>query len=171
MPKAEQRADGRPARSVHEIFPEALALFNPPLSAVAIAWAARECRREGGLELPFPFAFLILPMALHEPTRDSVLASPRLSFGTWAQRNQRLIDSFPRRAFVMIEPTRRSLRFGVRFDFLEISAGGVSAGARIPSLANASEEAQGSIKASQTIGKWLSRTNAVTAFSLLGIRE
>lgn len=155
---------------IHLLFPEALALWNPPLSAVAIAWAAREHERASGQAMNFPKALLILPLTLHEPTSESIAHSPRLSFATWVLRNPVLMDSFAVRARVMVEPTQRAMRFGLRAELFEIREGSLSVAKRMPRIADASTDAQVAIRASQIVGKWLAKTDSVTAFSLLGIR-
>jgi hypothetical protein len=146
---SEVHGDGRhrSLESVHQLFPEALALSNPVLSALLIAWAAREHERGAEVGMTFPLSFLVLPLTLHEPSRDSILQSPRLSFSAWARRNQRTLDSYARRAQVMAEPTRRGIRFGLNYRLLFLEDGVIHSAKRLPAVAAASDEARASVKA------------------------
>lgn len=64
-------------------FPEAAALFNPALGAVIIHFAARGHADDSGAGMPWLAAFLVMPFALHQPTRSTLPRDIRTSMASW----------------------------------------------------------------------------------------
>lgn len=142
-------------------------LFNPALIAMIIAHAATGYREGAQVPMPWPVAFLIPPMILHRPTREALPSSTRTHFATWVSRQPLLIAGYPRRAQVMVEPTREALRLGIRTGRLVVAGGAV-----VPATLRTSPagEVRDLLRASALLGRWLARLDQPsTAFTLLGV--
>src|SRR5690349_10276161 len=98
-------------------------LLNPALIGMTIAYAAQGYGEGTQEPMPWPVAFLIPPMVLHRPTRESLPSDTRTHFATWVSRQPLLVAGFPRRALVMVEPTREGLRMAIRAQRVVLSGG------------------------------------------------
>lgn len=142
-------------------------LLNPALIGMAIAHAAAGYREGAQVPMVWPVAFLIPPIVLHRPTREALPSSTRTHFATWISRQPLLVAGYPRRAQVMVEPTREALRMAIRTQRLMLTGGGV-----VPtSLPTApAGEVRQLLKVSSFVGRWLARLDQPsTAFALLGV--
>lgn len=151
--------------------PDAVALFNEAFTSELLLNAAWAKEQDSGTGLSWPACFLILPLALHPPTRESLPRSPSVTLAAWAIRNTALSQGISARVATMVGPTKRALRFGMRSGRLTLSGTDIVATAR-PRSPNAGEwpvELTTAIRAARLSGRWFRATDAYTAFSLLGI--
>jgi hypothetical protein len=102
-------ASERPSR-----LPEAVALFNSVFATELLLNACWHKAQHGPDGLTWPAAFVILPLTLHPPTRQALPRSSRLTLAAWAVRNPGLTVDMDHRVAVMVEPTRRAIRRGLR---------------------------------------------------------
>lgn len=159
-----------PRREPHQ-FPEALALFNPPLGAYLIWQAVHEYSTRASQPMPFTSAFLILPFSLHPPIRASLPRSARTSLTSWALGSSFLQSEFGRVAAVLMPVSRRSLRFALRGQMLTIDSGSLRALGRIRSVPrDFPEEITESVRAAKLCGRWMASVDPVTMYSVLGVR-
>src|SRR4051794_37743374 len=66
--------------------PEAMALFNEIFTSELLVNACWAKEQDSGAGLTWPAAFLVLPLALHPPTRETLPRSPRVTLAAWAVR-------------------------------------------------------------------------------------
>jgi hypothetical protein len=142
-------------------------LLNPALIGLAVAHAAGGYVADRSRPMPWPVAFLIPPLVLHRPTRSALPADARTHFATWVSKQPALVAGFPRRAAVMMEPTREGLRMVLRTGRIELRSGAV----RAVGLANPPPGELGQLlRASRLVGRLLARLDQPsTAFALLGV--
>ena len=142
-------------------------LLNPALIGMSIAHAAAGYREGARGEMPWPVAFLIPPLILHRPTRDALPSNTRTHFAAWVSRHPLLVAGYPRRAQVLVEPTREALRLAIRAGRLNVANGGiVPAPLRTPPPG----EVRQLLNASRLVGRWLARLDQPSSsFALLGV--
>jgi hypothetical protein len=150
-------------------FPEAAALFNPALGAVIVNFAARGHLDDAGAGLPWLAAFLAVPLALHPPTRDSLPRDIRTSMASWAADHPVLRDGFNRRASALAQTTRDGLRFALRTGVLALDSARLVPTTEIQRPASTGE-LRSCVDAARLCGRWIARTDLVTAYQLLGVR-
>lgn len=141
-------------------------LLNPSLLAVLLAAAARDYETEEP-GMPWPLAFLVLPLVLHRPTRDALPRDTRTHLSTWIRREPLLRAGFPSRAGAMVPLTREGIRLGLRAGVL-VRDGPVLTG-HLNAEAPAGELRQ-LINRASLVGRWLAKTDQPsTVFTLLGV--
>jgi hypothetical protein len=150
--------------------PEAIALFNAVFTSEVLVNACWSNMQRGSSGLPWPAAFLILPIALHPQTRESVPRDRRMTLARWAVRHGDLLADFDFRVANMVMPTKRAIRHGIRAGRLEIQGSNIIALAR-PKTPTPSWPAEmtDSVKAARFCGQWFNDIETHTAFELLGL--
>lgn len=163
------------------------AMLNPALVACVVAEAAREFgrtaarRARGGrpgpvtpLPLPFPLAFVAVPMVLHRPTREALPSTTRTYLSVWAGREPVLRAGVGVRAASLAEVTREGLRFGVRHQVLDLLGGGlqVRKGAvRSSAAVEPSRDVADLMYSAGFVGRWFAVTGRPsTVMDVLGVR-
>ncbi|MGN6373670.1 MAG: three component ABC system middle component [Solirubrobacteraceae bacterium] len=101
-------------------------LLNPAFLAVLVAEAARGHLDERATELPFVLAFLVVPLVVHESTRES-LPTIATSMYTWLQRHPEARVHIPPLAVEFAPPVREAIRFGGRHGALRFASHGALA--------------------------------------------
>lgn len=143
-------------------------MLNPALFATLIAVAARDYEANAGEAMIWPLGFLLPPLVLHRPTRDSLPTSTRTHFSTWVRREPLIRAGFPARAADLTALTREGLRVGLRAGVLTID-GGRLAGRLTTGTADG--ELAEILKVAALVGRWLAKLDQPsTAFALLGVR-
>ncbi|WP_434647725.1 three component ABC system middle component [Achromobacter piechaudii] len=78
-------------------------LFNPAFCAVILAAAIREYQRVSGKPMPYSLTLLVLPMCLHQASREEILQNKRQSVMlVFALRPELLVD-FAERARALVQ--------------------------------------------------------------------
>lgn len=151
--------------------PEAVALFNEALTSELIVNAAWAKEQDSGTGLSWPACFVILPLVLHPPTRESLPRSPSVTLAAWAVRNPVLSQGLDHRVATLAPATRRAIRFGMRTGRLDLRGTDVAAGNRPknPNPQSWPDELVATVRAARVAGRWFRATDVVTAFNLFGI--
>jgi Family of unknown function (DUF6521) len=150
---------------------DARALFNPAFLAALIGQAATGHRTDHEGPLPLALGYLVAPIVLHTPTRESL---PRVNarLARWADQHQLLRAELRWRAPQLTEVTRRGLRFGIRHELIALVPSGIEAAAVFTRLVTPDGgEAAECWKAAKFLGRWLPRAGPpATVLALLGVR-
>lgn len=163
----------------HERAHEERHLLNPAFCSILL-WLAGKGSSENikspRVTLSFNEAFLILPLVLHQKTRDSLPSRTISSLPVWVNDNPLVIENLPRRARSLVPFTKFAIVFGgngglFRFERDEM----IIIAEREPDIramaSQASEEVQQCMKKAKFLGKWFTHTGSPeTIFTLLGIR-
>ncbi len=150
-------------------------LLNPAFcSGVVTASAAgyREVCEEG---LPFPLAFMVLPIMLYKPARQAL---PRLtkSMAAWLAENESVRIGLSRRMISLKPHTREAILFGIRYGWLSMVNEGRIESAKMASqigylAKKLTDEPRECFRKGLMLGKWFAKSgNAVTVMNLWGIR-
>lgn len=153
---------------------EASALFNPAFCAALLHHAAVGYQSKASAAMPVTFAFLILPSALHKPTRDALPATTAASMWSWLRANPILLIEFADRVRSFRLYTSAAVTYGIRHGVLRGSAGTVAAGQmrRRPRALQPTVDWVACMKAAEFLGKWFggSDTDEATTLAQWGVR-
>lgn len=154
-------------------------LLNPAFCSTLLwhaAVGATENQNSPRSSLSYIEAFLILPLTLHQPTRDSLPIRINSSLPVWVNENPLVIASLPSRARTLVPHTKESVVFGasgelyqLEGDLLRVNVDKASSISKM--LRRTSDEVQQCNKKAQFLGKWFTHTGTPeTIFTLLGMR-
>lgn len=153
---------------------EADALFNPAFCAVLLNKAASGYVAQAGEMMPVTFAFLILPSALHEPTREALPRTIASSMWAWTAAHPVLLMGLAERARTLRRATASGLTHGLRHGVLTASHGSIEAGKleRRPRTLRPTSDWLACVAAAEFLGKWFGASGAdeATTFARWGVR-
>ncbi len=89
--------------------PEIANLLNPAFCAVVIYSTVAEYQKKAKTGLPFPLMYLILPIILHQTTRNRI--SSKTNMVVWLQRNPDALVGFPARAMSLVGFAHEAMEF------------------------------------------------------------
>jgi len=154
-------------------------LLNPAFCSSLLwhsAMGATENQNSLRSSLSYIEAFLILPLVLHQQTRESIPIKTNSSLPVWVNKNPLVIASLPARSKALVPYTKEALFFGACGGLLDFEADQLLANTALVSrmkqmILRTSNEVQQCNKKARFLGKWFTRTGTPeTIFSLLGIR-
>lgn len=151
--------------------PEAQALLNTAFGAYLLATSIHAASKKASRPLPFPCAFLVLPLVLPPDTREDLPTQAVYSMSAWLTDHPHHQAAFAQRAAALTDYTRASLRTAVRHTAIEVTASGLRC-PRAPKAASAaeSEEVADCARRAGLVGRWLAAVDPILAFNLLGVR-
>lgn len=155
--------------------PEAAALLNPAFGAYVLmhcAAAYTTAHTEAEASLPWPTAFLALPLILPPDSRRALPRDTRTQLAGWLADNAMIRAAFPQRAPALRGYTQDCIRFGIRHRALTLSSEGLQATRKPakPHPGEHGEEAATCVRAATLVGRWFAAADPVTVFTLLGVR-
>jgi hypothetical protein len=163
----------------HERAHEERHLINPAFCSVLLWHAGKGSSENTNLprsSLSFTEAFLILPLVLHQKTRNSLPSRISSSLPVWINDNPLVVESLPERARSLVPYTKEAIVFGgtgglFRFEGDEM----LITVQREPDIRamvlRTSKEVQQCMKKAHFLGKWFTHTGTPeTIFTLLGVR-
>ena len=147
-------------------------LLNPAFCCTTLAAAIcgyANVREEG---VPFPLAFMFLPIVLHKPTRDRLPPNTRTSMAAWLQDYSDARVLFYERLVSLKPHTREAVQFGMLVDWIVPRDGGFLGTTLSESDVNRSirklaDEARECVMRARFLGKWFAAagaTHTVMAF-------
>jgi hypothetical protein len=149
-------------------------LLNPAFCAILLSDAASGYQTEDEGGMPYPLAFLVLPLVLHQRTRDALPKTVRTRMHVWLQDRPELRVGFAARVRSLVPYTKEALQFAMRSDVVRISASGtlIAGAATIGESSWSSDsEPRACRQRSQLLGRLLARAgDASTIYVMWGIR-
>ena len=148
-------------------------LLNPAFCCITLSASVAGYEGEG---MPFPLSFIILPLALHKPTRTRLPTNTRTSLPAWLEENADARVLFYERLIALKPFTREALLFGLSHEALKLHANGTVRMIKPNSwidkaLRNLENDARESVMRARFIGKWFAAVGpAQTVMDLWGIR-
>jgi ABC-three component (ABC-3C) system Middle Component 3 len=151
-------------------------LFNPAFCCTTLSVAMQSYASVKDEGVPFPLAFMFLPIVLHKPTRESLPANIRTSMAAWIQENSEARVLFYERLVSLKPHTREAIQFGMLLDWILPRNGGLLE----TTLTNAdverttrmlSNEARECVMRAKFVGKWFAKAGAThTSMAFWGVR-
>ncbi len=158
-----------PTRPVEEI-----ALFNPAFLALMARRAAGDHEsRSGGRPLPTMLCYLVMPLALHGPTRRALPSNVTAQMGEWIRSHPEATLNLGRRARALRPMVSAGLRLGLAYSLLVADDGALKASAlgRRPRGMPRSAEVDACIDKAGFVGRWFSeQPDPITTLALWGLR-
>lgn len=147
---------------------ETSTLFNPAFCAVMLNRASTSYGAQAGEAMPITFAFLILPSALHKPTRDALPSTTASSMWGWLRANPVVLMDFADRARAFRPFTAAAIIYGLQHAVLAGSLGSIKAGTigRRPRTLNPTDDWHACLRAAEFLGRWFGRSDADEATTL-----
>ena len=146
-------------------------LLNPPFCGALLSVAVTEYG-----PMPFPLAFLILPVILHKRTRELLPRDTRTSFVTWLQEHAEARVQFAQRMRALRDHTRQALLHSCAHDWLAIDENGRLRATAHPTFFSRgdrilSDEARLCLRRARFLGQWFARAgDSTTVMALWGVR-
>lgn len=153
---------------------EELALFNAAFLALLVRRAASEHeRRSGGSPLPAMLAYLVVPLALHGPTRRQLPSIVTAQMGEWIREHPDAAAGLSERVRALRPLVSAALHLGLTHRLLVGNAGTLGANSipRRPRGMARSAEVDECVNKAGFLGRWFSeQPDPVTTLALWGLR-
>lgn len=98
--------------------PEVASLFNPAFCAALLNRVASGYQSSLNRGLPFPLAFVALPIILHPASLELLPPTSRTKFHSWLLEYPDVLFGFPERAQGLAPIVREAISFGLSYDIL-----------------------------------------------------
>jgi len=137
-------------------------LFNPAFCGEVIRAVAYGYNLKSTTKFPFVFAFISLPILLHERTRNQMPRSIRTYFLVWVENNDSLFFDFPKRTKGMVSFTKEAIIFLLAHGKITITdGGGIDTDGVRPKKSKSlyAVEYNDILKKAEMLGKWLAVTS------------
>ena len=147
---------------------ETSTLFNPAFCALLLNKACAAYEAKAGTAMPVTFAFLILPRALHKPTRDALPGTTAASMWSWLRSNPVILMDFASRVQAFRPFTGAAISYGLRRTALTSSPGSIAVGrlGRRPRTLRPTTDWTDCVKAAEFLGRWFGGSDSDEATTL-----
>jgi hypothetical protein len=147
---------------------ESSTLFNPAFCALLLNKACAAYEAKAGTAMPITFAFLILPSALHRPTRAALPGTTASSMWAWLRSNPVILMGFANRVRTFRTFTGAAISYGLQRTVLRGSLGSIAAGQlkRRPRTFFPTDDWTECVKAAEFLGRWFGGSEADEATTL-----
>jgi hypothetical protein len=148
-------------------------LFNPAYCAGLLNKVASGYRSTLKQGLPYPLAFIAMPIVLHPTTTSLLPGTARSRMHAWLLENPEVIFGFGDRARSIAPFVREAVSFGVQNKVLKFGPSSTLVPLQLKEISLWERRSENSeiTKKAQVLGKLLSQFNDVsTVFSLFGVR-
>ena len=158
---------------------EERSLLNPAFCSTLLWHAAKGASENPNSlrsSISFNEAFLILPLVLHQNTRESLPIRVSSSFPVWISANPLIVASLPGRAKSLAPYTKEAIAFGggggiFRIEGQEIEIMPERVSSIRATIRGTSAEVVQCMNKAEFLGKWFAHTGSPeTIFTLLGVR-
>ena len=142
-------------------------VFNPAFCAELIGRTVGEYHRTGKTAFNMAMAFLVLPLTLHNPTREALPRRANTAFAGWVAEHRALLVELPGRARLLRPVSREALLFAVHHQLIALAPEGLIPGTkpirRSGRYAVSTDEVDASRSAAGLLGRWFAGQGAPTS--------
>jgi len=154
---------------------EEIALFNPAFLSVLTYDATSDFQKSASNPLPVVLPYLILPLALHRPTREDLPSTVAAQMQNWIQEHPRHLVDLDRRVVGLKPFVSASLRLALTHGVLTTERGRLMTGRlarrRRGAPETESDEVAACRRTARFCGRWFARQPDVgTLLALWGLR-
>jgi hypothetical protein len=155
--------------------PEEAAYFNPAFCGELLARAVQEYYRLRAAPLPLPLAFVVLPLALPQETRQALPRKANTTFVSWSAEHETILGGVPDRVLRLRPVTREGLLFLFQLAAATVGADGVSPGEKPMRLSTkpavSTKDVDEARRAAGLLGRWFAYQPAPAAIlQAMGVR-
>ena len=152
---------------------DAAALFNPAYCAAILNRVSSGYQAGAGSGLPYPLAFLSLPLVLHTESAERLPASARVRLHNWLLGNPEVLIGLADRARSLAPFVREAIAFGLKARVVQFVEPDLLAPVKSASVGKWEKRPYNVLTAQRAVvlGKLLSQIGEVpTVFTLFGVR-
>jgi hypothetical protein len=164
-------------RPWHQRAVEEANLLNPAFCATLLAKTTEEYVKKTDRAMPFALSFLLLPVVLHQTTRQALPSTTVTALLPWIEEHGEQLVDFGTRVQRLRPFTREALIFGVVTQTLSISnEGGLTVGAKRVTVTERrtqffTSEVRECVERAGFVGRWFSAAGSIaTIYSAWGVR-
>lgn len=136
-------------------------LINPAFCALVLSASIGEFSKEKHRGMPYALAFLILPLILHEPTRNSLPNDTRETLIDWfKEQREEFGVIFVHQVRQFVPYTRESLLFGMQRSVLQVDEDGslINGTKSVRKIDMLSPSLKDLFDSSRFVGRWFSKS-------------
>lgn len=141
-------------------------IFNPAFCGELLARTVGEYYNARQTELTIITAFLVLPLTLHNKTREALPKRANAAFSGWIAEHDAMLADLPQRVRYLRPISREALLFAVHYQILAINSQGLLPGAlslrRSMHVDNSTEEVKLIRSAARLLGRWFASQRTET---------
>ena len=152
-------------------------LLNPAFTGLLLYRATVGYSKEADTGIPFELMFLVLPIVLHESTRNRLPSKVTTQLTTWLQDERDILLGFSDRVTDLVPYTREAILYLTTHRLLRLEhdgrfhVGSARFKQGIGELTDSSDEVKHCHKVSLAVGRWLALSGSpTTMYALLGIK-
>ncbi|WP_104178396.1 three component ABC system middle component [Cryobacterium sp. Y50] len=144
-------------------------ILNPALIAASISWASKRYASKADHAMPLEYVFLVVPICLHQATRQALPTTTRTHMPTWINEHQELLVGFPVRATKFAPHVREGLRLALSSGMVALTDDGALL-SRTPAKVLPEGEMKDILTAAGVFGAWAAKTGSpTTVYTLFGV--
>jgi hypothetical protein len=152
--------------------PEIANLFNTAFSTRILRAGIKGYQEEAQRGMPFALTFLVLPIVLHKPLRESLPRGISTKMHVWLRENQQAYIQFPSRARNLVPVTKEGLMFGMHHEVLNLGSEADFLSTqkpfrRRPATSIDTDEVKEIERRAGFIGKWFARAGSVSSIYMM----
>lgn len=149
-------------------------LLNPAFCGEVILHCIKTYQQKTRRPMPFPLFFLILPIILHKPTRESMPQTARGRMYSWLQANPQVKVGFAQRTRTLINISKETLSFMMQFKVLMVDdIAGLSVYKTQRKRINKIEasEVRDCFEKAELLAKWFSNSGlSINIYAMWGVK-
>ncbi|NKR53763.1 hypothetical protein GS481_06365 [Rhodococcus hoagii] len=153
---------------------EERALFNPAFIAALLHRAVKSWEREHPEGMNIVLLFLIIPIALHSPTRRKLPRTKKASMVEWIQEHPDIMAYIPSNSIALRRKIGQGLELSVRSGILTSRGAGVVNSGEIRRRTKKvviSDDFEDCLRAAEFLGRWFAQQNDyATVLATWGVR-
>jgi hypothetical protein len=139
--------------------PEIAYLLNPAFCCLILTSSIIEYNKINKKGMLFPLSFMVLPVILNRPMRESLPRTKKTPLADWIQQNTHLCGLFYDQTMAMKPFTQEALLFGFSYEWLDLNEEGILKAKIKQSKINSyikdvGTEAEICIAKSKFLGRW-----------------
>jgi hypothetical protein len=137
--------------------PEVAYLLNPAFCGSIVYATVFEYQKKEREGMSFPLLYLILPIILHQGTRNGV--NSKTNMAVWLQRNPNALVDFPKRARNLVAFTNEAIEFLLDQEIVTVVGGKLAilktlSPSKMDKIATNDPEIKECIQKAKHVGKW-----------------
>lgn len=148
-------------------------LFNPAFCGLLLHDAIKAYSVRGSRDMPYLLTVVILPLVLHEATREKLPRTTATKFHSWIQTNPEILIGFADRIRRIDPYTREALVFGISHGAICLTDQGELSVAQLSGrgVFKSDSKVMEYRRSAEFIGRWLADVGHLpTLFTWFGIR-
>jgi len=149
-------------------------LLNPAFIGATITVCAAAYQTDEHAGLPYPLAFIAVPVVLHKPTREALPRSISTTMASWLTEYPRVHIGFADRARALVPLVKEAIIFASNGDLLAQADAQLVPSDRRPSMRRyervATDDVKACLKKAEFVGRWFARSgDYATVMALWGV--